>query len=78
MAEPVDIPFAIWILVGPMKHVLHGCRIRPSEEALLGDIVGHARRSTYSKLFARGTTLPCGVMCPLLKKQCLLVFCKCF
>ena len=43
-AEPIEMPFGLWTLVGQRKHVLDGAR-PPCEGAIRGkDMPGHARR----------------------------------
>ena len=35
MAEPIEMPFGLWTLVGPGNHVLDGGPHPPREEAIL-------------------------------------------
>jgi len=45
-AEPVEMPFGLWIWVGPRKHVLDGVQNPLCERAIFmgQDMPGHARR----------------------------------
>ena len=37
-AGPIEMPFGMWVGVGPSNHVLDGGRDPPGEEAILGDL----------------------------------------
>jgi len=36
-AEPTEMPFGLWTLVGPRNHVLDGIKIAPCEDAIFGE-----------------------------------------
>jgi len=46
MAGPIEMPFGLWTLVGPRKHVLDGAQIPPCNRAIIRrkDMPQHARR----------------------------------
>jgi len=57
-AEPSEIPFGMWALLGP-NHALDGVQIPTREGSFKGekgpakDMPGHVRRSIYSKRLSR-------------------------
>jgi len=43
----IEMPFELWIRVGPRKHVLDGVQMAQQEGALLGQFLAHCKAQDF-------------------------------